>query len=58
MTIPFWTKQFKAWGIYDENYHKKYRQHLKNKRYETYIDLVIEDIKNSIESNIDFDMLN
>jgi len=46
ITIPLWTKAFKVLGIYDEDYHKKYRQYIHNERYETYISLVINDIKN------------
>ena len=52
VTIPLWTKVFKKLGIYDEDYHEKYRQHILNKRYEKYIDLVIEDIKNKWETKI------
>jgi len=36
---------FKVWGIYDEDYHKKYREYIHNKRYKTYIDLVANDIQ-------------
>ena len=50
-----WENQFKIWGIYDQDYHKKYRHHLYNKRYETYIDLVIGDIKDNIKLKGDFD---
>jgi hypothetical protein len=48
--MPYWKKLFKAWGIYKVDFHKKYRKHLKGKRYKTYIDLVIGDIKKSIGS--------
>jgi len=48
--MPYWEKLFKAWGIYNADYHKKYRKHLYEKRYKTYINLVFGDIKNSIAS--------
>jgi len=54
-TIPIWEKQFKAWGIYNQDYHKKYRQYIHDKRYKTYIDLVIGDIKDSIKLKGDLD---
>ena len=54
ITIPKWKKVFKAWGIYDEDYHKKYRQYIHNKRYETYIDLVIGDIKEKFKTKIEY----
>ena len=41
---------FKAWGIYNADYHKKYRKYLYSKRYKTYINLVTEDIQESIMS--------
>jgi len=37
-------------GIYDEDYHKKYREYLHSKRYLTYINLVEGDIREKIES--------
>ena len=46
--MPYWVKLFKAWGIYDLDYHEKYRKSLYNKRYKTYINLVINDIKKRI----------
>ena len=50
-----WEKQFKVWGIYNQDYHEKYRQYIHNKRYKTYIDLVLNDIKNNIKLKGDFD---
>ena len=46
--MPYWEKLFKAWGIYNVDYHKKYRKYLHNKRYETYINLVANDIQKKI----------
>jgi len=43
---------FKSLGIYDEDYHDKYRREILNKRYEKYIDLVIGDIKDKWETKI------
>jgi len=37
-------------GIYDEDYHKKYREYLHSERYLTYINLVESDIREKIES--------
>jgi len=54
VTIPLWTKIFKSLGIYDEDYHEKYRDYLHNKRYETYIDLVIGDIKEKWKTKIEY----
>jgi len=51
-TIPYWEKLFKALGIYDEDYHEKYRQYLHDQRYEKYIDMVIGDIKDKWETKI------
>jgi len=48
--MPYWEKMFKAWGIYNVDFHKKYRKYLHGKRYKTYINLVFGDIKNSIGS--------
>jgi hypothetical protein len=48
--MPYWEKLFKAWGIYNANYHKKYRKYLHSKRYETYINLVANDIQDSIRN--------
>jgi len=48
--MPYWEKLFKAWGIYEIDYHKKYRKYLHSKRYETYINLVENDIREKIES--------
>ena len=58
ISLPVWIKVFKKLGIFNEDYHEKYRKYIHNKRYEKYIDTVIEDIKDSIENNIDFDQLN
>ena len=49
-TIPKWEKLFKAWGIYNKDYHEKYREHIHSERYETYIKLVEGDIRESIKS--------
>ena len=54
VTIPLWTKAFKALGIYDIDYHEKYRQYIQNKRYEKYIDLVIGDIKEKWKTKIEY----
>jgi len=48
--MPYWEKLFKALGIYDVDYHKKYRKYLHSERYETYINLVEKDIREKIES--------
>jgi len=50
LTIPLWTKIFKVTGIFDENFHKKYRDFIHKKRYNNYIDMVLEDIKNNIRT--------
>jgi hypothetical protein len=47
-----WTKAFKSLGIYDEDYHDKYRAYIHAKRYEKYIDLVIADIKENFKTKI------
>ena len=47
-TIPKWIALFKALGIYDQDYHKKYRHEIHNQRYKTYIESVLEDIKENI----------
>lgn len=36
---------FKALGIYNEDYHEKYREYVHSERYKTYIDLVTNDIQ-------------
>jgi len=46
--MPKWEKLFKAWGIWKADYHKKYRKYLHSERYETYINLVTEDIQENI----------
>ena len=48
--MPYWEKLFKTWGIYNKDYHEKYREYIHGKRYKTYIDLVTEDIQGSIRS--------
>ena len=48
--MPYWEKMFKAWGIYNTDYHKKYRKYLYSKRYMTYINLVANDIQESIRN--------
>ena len=40
MTIPFWNMIFKKLGIFDENYHQKYRNYIHQKRYKEYIEMV------------------
>jgi hypothetical protein len=47
-TIPLWTKIIKALGIFDEDYHKKYREYIHQERYKTYINLVANDIQEKI----------
>ena len=47
-TIPYWEKLFKILKIYNVDYHKKYRKMLHQKRYNAYINMVIEDIQNNI----------
>jgi len=39
---------FRKIGIFDEDYHQKYRKMLHQKRYNAYINMVIEDIQNNI----------
>ena len=48
--MPKWAKLFKTLGIYDEDYHEKYRKYLYSERYLTYINLVEKDIREKIES--------
>jgi len=48
--MPYWEKLFKILGIYNIDYHKKYRKYLHVKRYKTYINLVEKDIREKIES--------
>ena len=40
MTIPFWSMIFKKLGIFDEDYHEKYRDYIHQKRYKEYIENV------------------
>jgi len=46
VTIPYWANVFKSLGIYNENYHKKYRKYIHSKRYKVYINKVAEDMYN------------
>ena len=45
-----WEKLFKAWGIYNKDYHELYRKYIHSERYETYINLVEGDIRENIKS--------
>ena len=49
-TIPKWENLFKAWGIYNADFHNKYRQYIHGERYKIYIKLVTKDIHESIKS--------
>ena len=49
-TIPYWERLFKVLGIYNIDFHEKYREYIHSERYETYIKLVEGDIRESIES--------
>jgi len=44
VTISYWTSVFKSLGIYNENYHKKYRKYIHNRQYKVYIKKVAEDM--------------
>jgi hypothetical protein len=35
-------------GLYDEDYHEKYRKYIREKRYAEYINLVIRDLQEKI----------
>ena len=48
--MPYWEKLFKVLGIYDVDYHKKYRKYIHGERYKTYIKLVEGDIRKKIKS--------
>jgi len=48
--MPYWEKLFKAWGIYNADYHEKYREYIHSERYDTYIKLVTNDIQEKIRS--------
>lgn len=48
--MPKWKKLFKALGIYNKDYHEKYREHIHGERYKTYIDLVMGDVKERFRS--------
>ena len=50
VTIPRWSKIFKSLGIYDVDYHKKYRDYIHSERYKTYIGLVANDIQEKIRA--------
>jgi len=47
-----WAKLFKTLGIYDEDYHTKYREYIHSKRYKTYIDLVANDIQEKFRLDV------
>jgi len=47
--MPYWKKLFKVLGIYNVDYHEKYRKYLYSERYKTYINLVEKDIRERIE---------
>ncbi len=46
--MPYLVKGTKALGIYNQDYHEKYRHEIHNKRYTTYINLVMNDIKEEV----------
>ena len=48
--MPYWEKLFKVLGIYNVDFHEKYRKYLLSGRYLTYINLVEKDIRGKIES--------
>ena len=48
ISLPLWTRVFKALGIYDIDYHDKYRKHIREKRYGEYIKKVTEDLQEKI----------
>jgi len=48
MSIPIWTAIFKEAGLYNEDYHEKYRDYIHEKRYGEFINLVAKDIDNII----------
>ena len=37
-------------GLYDEDYHEKYRKYIREKRYSIYIEKVIDDIQQKLNS--------
>ncbi len=49
-TIPIWEKLFKGWGIYNQDFHEKFREQIHSGRYKVYIDLVEGYIIEKIES--------
>lgn len=49
-TIPYCEKLFKVLGIYNIDFHEKYREYIHSERYKTYINLVEDDIREKIES--------
>ena len=56
-TISKWENLFKILGIYNKDYHDEYRSYIHGERYKTYIDLVLGDIRESINS-INKDQIN
>ena len=48
--MPLWTKVFQKMGLYDEDYHEKYRKYIREKRYSIYIEKVIDDIQQKLNS--------
>ena len=49
-TIPYWEKLFKVLGIYNIDFHEKYREYIHSERYKIYINLVEGDIRENIKS--------
>jgi len=47
-TIPYWEKLFKVLGIYNIDFHEKYRKYIHSERYKIYINLVTKDIQENI----------
>lgn len=48
--MPLWTKVFQKLGLYDEDYHEKYRKYIREKRYSIYIEKVTADIQQKLNS--------
>ena len=48
ISLPLWTKVFKALEIWDIDYHEKYRKHIREKRYGEYIEKVTDDLQEKI----------
>jgi hypothetical protein len=38
--VPIFSRIFKALGLYDQDYHDKYRQYIKEKRYKKFLEMV------------------